>query len=402
MATTTSYTQSQITSTTILFEEKTSPVGVMDDNYNYTEYRACALEGRYNSFYVKNGIHYYGDFYIQNGGAPYCFDNKCDEFLKKYYTSDSPDSLLVQSIPENSKVFLGPNINVPVEDLRKHYKIKRNMQDAEYLVTNFTSQTSGIYLYSYVCVWHKMKFFLFMETGELRSLMPGAKVEDIKSIPSTVLDIINKELGTSLGQPDEIRLADGFHRFQGKKAERVFMRNILEQKILIPSIPLNKCVLGCNIPLTLDTVKTFATVCRQPIRDDDGPILKAIAAISQTNWRQYLGSLSRVWKDVYYKGKLQYMTVSSLPIGCKAFFSTMNCCWHNYQSEEDYNMYKEYLKERTNIKDVSFITRREKEDLANSFWNSEDFYNHYSICIKIRPRTYQEYLAATTPTRYDE
>lgn len=372
-------------------DKYSTPVLWMDNNNNCTEYQSFVLEGTDYTGY------YYNSFYIPEryGKPTLLFNNSCKEYLQKYYTKDSANSLCVDNIQEGSKIFLGPGINVPVEDLRKHYTIKRKVEDADYIVTNFSISPDYYYRHSYAFIWKKEKLIMFTDTAELNSMFEG-KQPAVPTLSQKALDIINKELNTSLSFPDDVYTARKvFHLIEGNQKTIQFISTLLTTQNKTPWIALKNCTLGCNIPLTLDNIKVFCSACAPG--SSKTAAIKAIAAISQTNWREYLGCLSRIWNEIEYRGPLNELCVSNLPVACKNFYSEMDKVRYGskvYLSEKDYNMYQAYLQDTGGFKNVTFITRQKLNSIPRNGYPEDDFYRHYSICVKIRPRTYQEYKEA--------
>ena len=345
------------------------------------------------------------EFYTTNK-ANEILDISAVNWIKSRYEKKGTQSLYKQTpVAKGCNLYIAPNSGVPLDDIRKHYNIKRTIDSSDYIVLSEDSILfDRVWTYGYF-KWENQKFFLIINHSEGLKFLNNWS-SDTFTLNDHAINELNIKFDLGLDKSYEANDLDSnnvFKRPTNTKRAALY-RALLEQQTPKEYVYTSDLTLGSNVPLTLDMLKVVASAASQAwSQQAESALMAELAALNQTNWRNYKGTLSRYFYHYKtYGNVLSEISPSQVPIAVKPL---MKECIDVYGTpfcgEDDYNMFMSWLCNETGIRDRKFLTRDEQAELEGI-----RLYNHpqefYSMCIRVIPRTYQEYLRHTGNDLEDE
>lgn len=385
----------------IIPQDKLIKVHTIDDTGQHQVYSAVRLEG---CDYEMNNKGYYGytNYRFASRYNPYSrdmcsdiFDTSAVNYIKNRYSKKSTQSLYRPTlVEENSKLYIVPNSGIPLDDVRKHYRIKRTIEDSDCIVLSPDSISFNTYWCSGIFKWDSQKFIVIVDSTDALPLLNSKNFEGF-FLTNTAIKRINKEFELDLDQ-SYTKISNNTNSIfaESRKDKRAaFFVSLLSQTNPKDFVYTSDLTLGSNVPLTLDTLKVIASAASQRFSDQSySALIAELSALNQTNWRQYKGTLSRFFYHyMTYGNVINDLTPSQVPIAVKPL---MRECIDSrnapFCSKEDYDMFTKWLSTETNINSKKFITRDDLNDLEN-ITMCDTITDYYSLCIRVIPRTYEEY-----------
>ena len=382
-------------------QDKLIRVHTIDDTGQHQVYSAVRLEG---CDYKMNNKGYYGytNYRFASCHNQYnrsmcsdIFDANAVNYLKSKYSKKGTQSLYKPTpVEENSNLYIVPNSGIPLDDVRKHYHIKRNIEDSDCIVLSPDSIFFDTHWCSGIFRWDSKKFIVIVDSPDVLPLINNRDSKDF-FLTDTAIGRINRELELNLDH-SYTKIGTNtnliFSESRNAKQAALFI-SLLSQTNPKEFVYTSDLTLGSNVPLTLDTLKVIASAASQRFSDQSySALIAELSALNQTNWRQYKGTLSRFFYHYEtYGNVISDLTYSQVPIAVKPLMrECIDSCNVPFCGKEDYDMFTKWLSTETNINGKKFMTRDDLTELE-SVRICDTITNYYSLCIRIIPRTYEDY-----------
>lgn len=303
---------------------------------------------------------------------------------------------------KDATLYVAPECPVPIADIRKNYKIKRTITDADYIVVNpkilqndhWYGTTDFGYVFpdnNFVLLYYDVEALYFLNTSNTCKQVSGLNTDAV--------DALNKKYDLNLSYNyNKVSPKTGFTL---RVLRHGTERNIAFLKALEAGIQgktfvsYTNLVLGSCVPMDMETVSVFHSAASRPYsRVAEENFNTSLAALNQTTWRDYTGTLSRVLRSARSGGYTvaSQLYLSSLSKAARVVWDVIDNYNVPFKNKEDYEMYTSWMHKNNGLDKTSFFTQEQFKE-AMKCLPAYDVDNFYSVCIRVRPKTYEEYAA---------
>lgn len=337
-----------------------------------------------------DGVPYYGwNIYFIN---PYFTDYR-DWFQGKgaYITSDVAD--IIPEIPQISKVnsaflpkegdpiYVSPNCPYALDDLRKHYKIKRNPDDGVCNVVSPIEKGKSFYCTD------------ILKCPDEKLLVVGQDSVMVRSAGTRILLYAPKNAVY-------IRKSFRLYRYKGTTFPEVYQK-ILNGTLTKPIVSPEQLNVRNSNAVTLDTLSLLITTggARSAKETDEAFVLQ-LQALNQCDWQSYKGCLTNIFRYMRnFSGfscfNRYYKAPSGLPKAVKMLWD--ECVINGYQktmqTPEEYDLFMTWYKDLAHIGSDKFMTTVptiiEKTHGTRYFFDTL-----FNTQVLVKQKSFQEYRAS--------
>ena len=341
------------------------------------------------AYFRYNGIDYFDyDFYNDGESDPNGF------FMNRELAEEFFNVITPGFVPQKGmKAYVIPGCKRAIADIRKDYVIKRNYQDADFIIK---STTSNNYNYSYrfnqFLIVPSRKAFIAWDKYTWRHNFANFNdfvkhvIPDYDTVKNTDPNIISFNISSH---------ESSFFYFSFNKFKTEL--DIALGKITIPVVNLDDLPVYSSNNLDIETLQMVHKIGMEPVSENAKEnFIIQLQALNQTNWREYPATMHLLY-SILKKARFGYTGVetagykvfekpSALPKSVKEMFEKM---WKEggANSEEDLNLGRQFLQTIVQFDTNKFYTVQE---LATLFKNArvdfQNFYNLYDNIVKIRPK----------------
>ena len=321
-----------------------------------------------NNKYYDYSLYSDEEYYI-DGDYDFYVDLTTDRRLEEL------DGLIDPTIfpAEDSKVYLAPNLPVAIDDIRKHYTIKRGMDNGEYNV--FAKRVNASWyaghIYS-VGVFPKIKAIVF----------------NTDFTPKEKIFRRAQTFFTNISESDMI-YKDIVGEIRGYK-------NSLAYKALLDGAYTNPCIeyrqlnLNSENELTSDVLELFYRTATKSVYDIDAKknFLIQINVLNQHNWREYPGTVSYLVNVLCCRGVGSYIK-RHLCQYSKTVKEILSLPMQVFANEKDFLLARTFVAGLLNINNTKFVSATDLIDKINEYGISlAGFSRLFDNIVRITPKEY--------------
>lgn len=324
---------------------------------------------KYEHFYFVYNNKCYDDFtlYVINRTFPdikeysILMDSNYDHILS--YRIDN--SVANSPVPKNSSVYVAPDCPYAIDDIRKYYTIKRDVDTGDYnIIGSYKSHRTWLRRTKSMWIWPEKKLaFLAENRSDFYYLCPS----DASVVLKTVI-----------------------YSFYYQKASiyKKIIDNTL-QKPLHKNTDLN---INSSNELTLDILLMTDKLGSQQMNEESlQNFIVQLNLLNQHNWREYIGTVQMLFSRLFDKRGIYY-TMRNMPSKYSKVireFLKIYSHYPNFCSEKDFLMGRAFLDSLLNIGTCKYASLTDLEDKLSEKCITEKYFNElYNTVIKITPRKY--------------
>lgn len=337
-----------------------------------------------------DGVPYYGwDIYYV---SPY-YSSLRDLFKGKgaYITSDItgiiPKTQQISKVnssflpKEGDPIYVSPNCPYALDDLRKHYKIKRNPDDGVCNVVSSVETGKSFYCTD------------TLKCPDEKLLVVG---QDSVSVRAAVTGILLYAPKNTVHIKKSYRL----YRYKGTTFPEVYQK-ILNGTLTKPIVFSGQLNVRNNNAVTLDTLSLLITTGgATSAKETDEAFVLQLQALNQCDWQSYKGCLTNIFRHMRNSSRLScfnryYHSPSGLPKAVKMLWN--ECVINGYQqvmqTQEEYDLFMTWYKGLAHIGSDKFMTTVptiiEKTPGTRYFFDTL-----FNTQVLVKQKSFQEYRAS--------
>ena len=308
-----------------------------------------------------------------------------------YITSDITD--IIPKMPQISKVnptflpkegdpiYVSPNCPYALDDLRKHYKIKRNPDDGVCNVVSPVEVGKSFYCTD------------ILKCPDEKLLVVG---QDSVSVHAAVTSILLYAPKNTAHIKKSFRL----YRYKGATFPEVYQK-ILNVTLTKPIVFPEQLNIRNNNAVTLDTLSLLITTgSATSSKETDEAFVLQLQALNQCDWQSYKGCLANIFRHLRNSPRSscfnrRYLSPSGLPKAVKMLWD--KCVTNGYkramQTQEEYDLFMAWYKDFAHIRSDKFTTT--VPTIIEKTPGTRDFFDTlFNTQVLVKQKSFQEYRAS--------
>lgn len=297
-----------------------------------------------------------------------------------YYNADEIKKRCLKIPKPGDKLWIAPDCIISRDDVRKEYKIKRKIEDADFRVISEKKSQTDIGYYDQFIVSRASKAIV-----ALYNRQPEYRIDT----PSKVY----RNYCVSIDSVDDI-VSCGQYLYYTKDNEGICSDLITGKGTPIvhhSQVPLTK-----TLPVTLDTLTILENVCLQSdSAENRHNLIMQLQALNQCNWKEHEFTLRMLFNKIPWCTALSQFIrrKSAWPAGIRQMCEELFCSYISYKTvrKDDFELYKAWVKRRLGVTSDTAILSLEKYEklLSEKKVSQGDINRLFNCTIRITPKVFQ-------------
>lgn len=316
-----------------------------------------------------------------NEDSVYYFDLEYDQKIVK-----SP-TFTPGFVPQKGqKCFVVPPCTLAFSDIRQEYQVKRDMNDADFIIFPREVTRRGWDVYKYMIVIEKERTIYLSESwdGDKSKFMKRmAAFQKDEADIYTLLDNCEAVFYDFMNDP--IRL----YRYDGNVSYLVDLYNNVLQK---PIIRYSDVPFSDKNPMDIDALYLlYKIACERTTDESEKNLIIQLQALNQSYWRNNMGTTRMVidaaMSHKYRTGSDVLGRISALPKGAKEMVREAKRHGIEFDSEEDAALGRAFCEKVLEFDPTKFSTIQEiSQKINDTKFPYAYFYALYDNIVKFRPK----------------
>lgn len=279
-------------------------------------------------------------------------------------------------VPRNSLVYVTPFYPFAIDDVRAHYTIKRNPQDADYIIISPYKNGS----------WRGRDGYNFLIDTDQKIIVCGTWGKNTKQ------DILNFASDYNIELSSDSIFIEQFKTFYWINDEKLIYKQLLDNSFTKPVYLDTALDINGDLELTLDVLQLVYNTAVARYKEAD--TLVQLQVLNQYNWRQYPYTIQFLKRLINaYPGATSWWKLcdksSQLPKTAKAIMYSESPV--EPITEKDFNLRVAFADSFLHIGDIKFAAIPDIIRKIHEIYLDIDVFSEiYNTTTRITPRTYAQ------------